>query len=155
MPSIAKKQLVLYSKPQIINKDLSSTKKLRPSTPPIVPAVIDLRYMLVKIYNKDDTNISSYIEQKYVNEIAKLLTKYHGNYDKFFLKDTTFFYPSIEGSVQQLPDCQYFKIHKKLYEREVVCDACTSIKRKQKRNERRTIESPTRSRAFNSLTPQD
>ena len=47
--------------------------------------------MLVKKYNEDDTTISSYIENKSVNEIAKLLTKCHGNYVKFCLKDTTFF----------------------------------------------------------------
>ena len=112
----------------------------RPSTPPIVPTVFELRDMLVKKYNDDDTNISSYIEKKSVNEIAKLLTKYHGSYDKFCLKDTTFFYPCIRGSIQQLPNCQYLKIHKKLYEHEILCDSCALNKRNQKRNERRKIE---------------
>lgn len=36
-----------------------------------------------------------------------------------------------------------------------MCDACTSIKTKQNCNERREIESPTRSRPFSSLPSQD
>ena len=42
-----------------------------------------------------------------------------------------------------------------MYERNVLCDACTENKNKNKRNERRLIKNPTRNRPFNTLSVGD
>ena len=132
----------------------ATNKKPRPTSPPIVPDINSLKHMLIEKHKLIQGNILLFSKKKSVIEIAKLLTRFHGNFDVIQLTDDNIFYPCI-GNTNQIPsNCQSFKILTKRYSRTVYCDSCL-ILHNQTRNRRRTIESPTRSRPFTSLTPED
>ena len=135
--------------------EIPSNKKPRPTSPTIVPDINVLKSMLIEKHKLYEGNNISFSQRNSVIEIAKLLTRFHGNFDVIALNDDNIFYPCIQISNQKSSNCKYFKILKRNYNKTIYCDTCLTLHKLTMRKGTRIIESPTRSRPFNSLTPDD
>ena len=143
-----------HEKPSTPTKTLSPFKNIRPISPPIVPEVQQLQSMLLAKYSTYGDDISVFNARPSVIEISKLLATYHGNFDMIKLSDNVYYYPCRTSSRDHFDTCQYFKVLTRRYERNIFCEPCTQRIIKQDRKCKRMIESPTRSRPFNSLSPE-
>ena len=129
--------------------------QVRPMSPLIVPDIEKLKTMLVDKYANYVPDKSLFNTSKSVLEISKLLSIFHGNYDIIKLSDCAYYYPCKNSSTDKTSICETFSIQQRRHSTSRLCKPCREFQKLQNRKFVRVIESPTRSRPFNCLTPDD
>ena len=132
-----------------------------PITPLTIPSIEDIKRFFVKKYDSFHANQNHFMNDKCVISLARLLQVFHDHKEPFEISSANaksnrmIHYPCIRYNTStSTSNCTFYSLHEKQYTN-ILCTKCQFNKNIDMRKRKRVTLSPTRSRPFNKLTPDE
>ena len=129
--------------------------------PLIIPSIDDIKRFFLRKYESLHYNPIHFMNDNCVIELARLLQVYHDHKDTIQISRTDqlttqmTYYPCIRyNRSASSTRCTFFSLHGRKY-KNILCAECQSEKSIDMRKRKRVTLTPTRSRPFDKLSPEE
>ena len=140
------------------SSSVTKTKvNLYPVVTPVIPTSDDIKYFFKAKFASFSGKNNEFMEDKSVMNFAKLLRVYHEYTESFNISDSAniTYHPCVGYKTNNdISRCSYFSLHERTY-KDILCSVCQSKRSEEMRKLNRIITSPTRTRPFSNLNPEE
>ena len=126
-----------------------------------MPSVEDIKRFFVKKYDSLHDNQIHFKNDKSVMSLAKLLQVFHDHKEPFDIsmantkKSQMFYHPCLRYNTSTTPtNCTFYSLHERQY-KNIFCTECQFNKSIDMRERKRVAQTPTRTRPFTKLSPDE
>ena len=123
-----------------------------PSSPSIIMTVKECHSLLDSKLKDADNEPSIFENKQSTKSIAKLLVKYHENFEKYELSNKMYFYPCVGTTLHKTSLCSYFVLRYRTQQStsNALCKHCYSFKQDDDRKIKRSLKESKRLKPISS-----
>ena len=119
---------------------------------PVVMTVSECHSLLDSKLRDADNQPSIFENKTSTKSIAKLLVKYHENFEQYELSNKMYFYPCVGTTLHKTSSCSYFVLRYRKQQSNVkaLCKHCYTFKQDEDRKQKRSLHVSKRLKPISS-----